>query len=94
MTADLLNVKIAQLKSIETQIKMLTKQADAIKNDLKAELDTNKVDSIDTGIHRIFYQVYQKASVDLEKLKGAGLYDTYSKVSLITQFKITDKQLA
>ena len=92
MTNDLLNVKIAQLRALEAQMKTLSKQADAIKDSLKAELDELKVDSIDTGIHKIFYQVYEKASVDLDKLKKAGIYNDYLKSSLITQFKITDKR--
>ena len=92
MTKDLLNAKIAQLRALEAQMKALSKQADAIKDSLKAELDELKVDSIDTGIHKIFYQVYEKASVDVDKLKEAGIYLDYLKPSLITQFKITDKR--
>ena len=87
-----LNSKIAQLRALEAQMSALSKEAELIKSELKSELDTCKVDSIDTGIHKIFYTVYQKVSVDTTKLKEAGLYETYSKPSLITQFKITDNK--
>lgn len=94
MTNTLINTKIAQLRALEAQINSLNKQAEAIKNELKGELDTLKVDSIDTGIHKVFYLVYEKASLDSARLKEEGLYDKYTKSSLVTQFKITDKKLA
>ena len=60
-----------------------------MKSDLKAELDEQKVDMIDTGLNRVFYEPYEKSTVDTKALKEAGLYDTYSKKSTVLMFKLT-----
>ena len=94
MTNELINEKIAALKALEEASSALNKQIDAIKSELKAELDVRKVDAVDTDLHKVFYSCYEKASIDTNKLKSAGLYDEYSKKSVVIQFKITDKKLA
>lgn len=93
MTNDMINKKIAELKKIEEQAAALKAEADALKDELKAELDFRKVDSVNTGLHKVFYNCYEKTGVDTQKLKDAGLYDEYSKKSTIIQFRITDSQL-
>ena len=90
MTNDMINQKIAQLRALEEASKSLEKQIEAIKNELKAELDSRQEDSINTVEHNIFYHCYEKSGIDTAKLKAAGLYDEYSKKSTIIQFKITD----
>lgn len=94
MTNEMINEKIAALKALEEASSALTKQIDAIKNELKAELDSRQVDSVETDFHKVFYSCYEKATVDTDKLKSEGLYDKYSKKSTIIQFKITNKKLA
>ena len=44
---------------------------------------------MDTGIHRVFYEVYEKSTVDTKALKADGLYEKYSKKSCNMMFKIT-----
>ena len=92
MTNELMNAKVAELRALEAVAKELEAKINAVKDELKAELDTRQVDSVDTGLHNIFYQMYEKASVDTAKLKEAGLYEAYSKKSTIIQFKVTDKK--
>ena len=82
--------RIEELRKIEAQAAALKEAAESIRNTLKAELDTRKEDSVDTGLHRVFYNCYEKKSVDANKLKAAGLYDLYSKASTVIQFKVTD----
>lgn len=92
MTNEIINSKIAEMKALEAAVAQLNAQIDAIKDELKAELDTRQVDSINTGSYNVFYNCYEKAGVDTAKLKAAGLYDAYSKKSTIIQFKITGKK--
>ena len=87
-----LNAKIAELRRIEKEAALLKLQLDSLKDELKAELDSRKVDSIDTGLHKIFYSCYEKSNVDSAKLKEDGIYEEYSKKSIVTQFKVTDKK--
>ena len=44
---------------------------------------------IDTGINKIWYEAYEKSSVDTKALKEAGLYDKFSKKSVNLMFKLT-----
>lgn len=89
MTNTQINAKITEIELLEAQVKELKAIADALKNDLKEEMDTRKVDMLDTGTHRVFYEVYEKSSVDTKALKEAGLYEQYSKKSTNLMFKIT-----
>jgi predicted phage-related endonuclease len=92
MTNAELNERINKMRELEAQAAILKKQAEVIKDELKAELDDRKADSVDTGSHKIFYTAYEKASVDTSKLKAAGLYDFYKKVSTVLRFQVTDVQ--
>lgn len=94
MTNEIINQKIAQLRALEEAAATLNKQIEAIKNELKSELDSRQVDSINTEMHNVFYHCYEKAGVDTAKLKAAGLYDDYAKKSTIIQFKITDRKVS
>ena len=89
MTNTQINAKITEIELLEAQVKELKAIADSLKNDLKAEMNDRKVDMLDTGTHRIFWEAYEKTSVDTKALKDAGLYDTYSKKSTNLMFKIT-----
>ena len=89
MTNLQIDAKITEIELLEAQIKELKAIADSAKSELKAELDVRKVDSVDTGIHRVFYEVYEKSTVDTKALKEDGLYEKYSKKSCNTMFKIT-----
>ena len=93
LTIDNINDKIAEIERIQLEATKLQELAENLKNELKAELDERKVDSIDTGSHNIFYSCYEKTSVDTTKLKADGLYDAYSKKSVITSFRITQKKV-
>ena len=84
-----LNAKVTQISLLEAQIKELKALVNSAKSDIKAELDERKVDMIDTGINRIFYEAYEKTVVDTKALKDAGLYDKYSKKQTNIMFKIT-----
>ena len=84
-----IDAKVTQIELLEAQIKELKTVVDSYKSDLKAELDEQKVDVIDTGINKIFYEPYEKSTVDTKALKEAGLYDTYSKKSTVIMFKLT-----
>lgn len=92
MTAEMIDSKIAEMKNLEEAIKLLQAQVDGIKEELKAELDSRQVDSVSTDLHNVFYSMYEKASVDTAKLKKDGLYNLYSKKSVVVQFKVTDKK--
>ena len=84
-----IDAKVTEIELLEAQIKELKALADSAKADLKAELDERKVDVVDTGIHRVFYEAYTKRVVDTKALKADGMYDKYSKEQTNVMFKIT-----
>lgn len=84
-----INAKITQIQMLEAQAKELKAVADSIKDELKNELDERKVDMIDSGMYHVFYEAYEKKSVDTKALKSDGLYEKYSKTSMNLMFKIT-----
>ena len=90
MTNQDINFCIAKIRELESQADQIKKEVDSLRDELKHELDLRCQDSIDTGLHRVFYNCYEKSGVDTDKLKLSGLYAEYSKKSIITQFKITD----
>ena len=92
MTNEMLNSKIEELRALEVAAAEISKKVDAIKTELKAELDAQKADSINTGLHKMFYTAYQKSSVDSAKLKEAGLFDQFSKLITVLQFKAIVEQ--
>lgn len=89
MTNEMMDSKVVEIELLEAQIKALKASVDSLKGDLKAELDERQVDCVDTGLNKIWYQAYEKSTVDTKALKEAGLYEKYSKESTVIQFKIT-----
>lgn len=90
MNNENMNAIIAEIQERQAKAAALKKEIEALQDQLKAELDSRKVDSVDTGIHRVFYQVIEQRRVDSDKLKKAGLYDVYSKLTTQLRFQITD----
>ena len=84
-----IDAKVTQIELLEAQIKELKALVDSTKADLKAELDSRKVDVIDTGINRVWYEAYERTTVDTKALKNDGLYEKYSKTSTNLMFKLT-----
>ncbi len=90
MTNAELNERISKMRELEAQSAMLKQQAEEIKSQLKAELDERKADSVNTGLHKIYYTAYERASVNTTKLKAAGLYDRYKEMTTVLRFQVTD----
>lgn len=90
MTDKQIDNRINRLRELEAQAADIKKKVDAIKDQLKEELVKQDKESIDTGVHRVFWTSYSRTSVDSAKLRKDGLYDTYAKQQTINQFKITD----
>ena len=90
MTNDIINSKVEVIRKLEKEAELLKQQVDALKLELKDELDTRKVDSLSTGLYNLVYNYYEKKSVDSAKLKADNLYDNYVKTSTVVTFRIND----
>lgn len=89
MTNEMINTKIINIELVEAQIKELKALVDASKKEIQNELDDRKVSMIDTGMYRIFWDVYEKKQLDTKRLKADGLYEQYAETKVNTMFKIT-----
>lgn len=89
MTNEMIDAKVTQINLLAAQKKEIEAMMDALKGDLKAELDSRQEDVIDTGLNRVFYKAVQKTVVDTDKLKAEGKYEEFSKPRVDIMFKIT-----
>ena len=89
MTNNIIDYKISEINRLEAELREKKALIDSLKTDIKNEMDERKVDCIDTGLNKVFYEAYEKRSVDTKALKAAGLYDQYSKVQVNVLFKIS-----
>lgn len=90
MTNAELNVKIAEMNALKEEMDKLDAQVEAIKGQLKAELDSKKVDDINTGAWIIRYQLISSNKFDTTACKKAepDLYNKYLKNSVTTRFTV------
>lgn len=90
MTNRMMDNRIKKLRAIEAQQKALEAQAEAIKSELKAELNANDEDEHNTGSFIIRWKEIISSRLDGNALKAAmpELYSQYCKPSTSRRFTI------
>ena len=66
--------KARSYREILAEIKALQEQADAIKAELIAEMDTRQAEAVAAGAFTIRYSAYESSRVNTAQLKADGLY--------------------
>ena len=81
--------QILELKDIEAQIADLKKKADAIKDEMKAEMGNDEHREV--GGFTVNYTIVISTTLDSKKLKAEmpSLWDEYSKEGITRRFSIT-----
>ena len=81
--------RITELKNIERQIKALQSEADAIKDEMKAEMGNDEHREV--GGFTVNYTIVISTTLDSKKLKAEmpTLWDKYSKEGITRRFSIT-----
>lgn len=81
--------QIRELKTIETEIKALQKKADAIKDELKAEMGNEE--HMEVGGFTVNYTIVISTTLDSKKLKAEmpSLWNEYSREGITRRFSIT-----
>lgn len=79
-----------KLADIENQIKALQAQADAIKNEIKADMDADSLEEIDTGKYKVRYKIIESVRLDNKALKAdlPDVYSLYTRVSTCKRFTV------
>lgn len=81
--------RITELKNIEREIKALQAQADAIKDEIKAEMGNDEHREV--GGFTVNYTIVISTTLDSKKLKAEmpTLWNKYSKEGITRRFSIT-----
>ena len=79
-----------KLADLESQIKDLQAQADAIKAEIKADMEETDIEEIDTGKYKVRYKIVESVRLDNKALKAdlPDVYSRYSKVSQCRRFTV------
>ena len=90
MTDRQLNNRITKLQGIEAQMKELEAQAQAIRAELKADLESKGEDEHNTGSFIIRWKEIISSRLDGKALKAAlpDVFATYSRESISRRFTI------
>ncbi len=82
--------RVAKLKELEKQAKVLEEQMDAIKAELKADMEEKGVDEVETANYTIRWKEVESSRFDTVKFKNEfrELYNKYIKKSTSKRFTI------
>lgn len=90
MTERMMENRVKKLKALESQIAELQEQADAIKSELKADLEEKGVDELKTKNFIIRWKEIISNRLDGKALKAAlpDVYNQFCKASASRRFTI------
>ena len=90
MTERMMENRVKKLKALESQIAELQEQADAIKSELKADLEEKGVDELKTKNFIIRWKEIISNRLDGKALKAAlpEIYSQYCRTSASRRFTI------
>lgn len=90
MTNRQIDNRCKKLADLEAQIKALTAAADAIKAEIKADMDADALEEIDTGKYKVRYKLVESMRLDSKALKKdlPDVYSLYSRVSTCKRFTV------
>ena len=79
-----------EYRTLQAEIKILTEQLDALKQDMIREMDSRQVDKLQAGEFEIRYTLVESSRLDTTKLKAENpaLYQTYAKSSVSARFQV------
>jgi len=79
-----------EYREIQAEIKALEEQADTLKQQMIAEMDSRNVEKLEAGEYTIRWSLYESSRLDSAKLKvdHADLCATYSKKTVSTRFQV------
>lgn len=90
MTERMMENRVKKLKALESQIAELQEQADAIRSELKADLEEKGVDELETKNFIIRWKEIISNRLDGKALKAAlpDVYNQFCKASASRRFTI------
>ena len=91
MTTRMIDNRVAKLTALERQIEELEQQAEAIRNEIKAEMEAQQTEEISTSRYTIRWKSIISNRFDTKAFKAefAELYTRFCKASASRRFTIT-----
>lgn len=77
-------------RELQTEIKALEEQADALKQQMIAEMDARKLEALEAGEYTIRYSIYESGRLDSARLKQEqpDIYAEFMKQNIATRFQV------
>lgn len=90
MSTNDMTTKAREYREIQATIKELEAQADALKQQMIAEMDARKAEKMEAGEYTIHWSLYETSRLDSTKLKAdhGDLYAAYTKKTTATRFQV------
>lgn len=90
MSNRMIDNRCKKLADLESQIKALQAQAEEIKAEIKADMEADSLEEIDTGKYKVRYKIVESVRLDNKALKAdlPDVYSRYSKVSQCRRFTV------
>lgn len=90
MTDKMLDNRVKKIQTLEAQIKELEKEADAIRAEIKADMEAKGEDEHNTGNFVLRWKEIISRKLDSKALKAAlpDVFDAFSKESVSRRFTI------
>lgn len=90
MTDKMLDNRVKKIQTLEAQIKELEKEADAIRAEIKADMEAKGEDEYNTGNFILRWKEIISRKLDSKALKAAlpDVFDAFSKESVSRRFTI------
>ena len=90
MSTNELTTTARTYREIQAEIKTLEEQADAIRQQMIAEMDARKAEELDAGEYTIRWTAYESGRLDGAALRKAmpDLVDKFTKRTIATRFSV------
>lgn len=89
LTNKMIDNRVRKIEDLEAMVKEMQAKIDALKDELKEDMDGKGVDAINTGNYRLYYREVVKPAFDTKKFKEDhnALYDAYLRDVVTRPFK-------
>ena len=79
-----------EYRELQAQIKELESQADALRQEMIREMDTQQLEEVHAGEYTIRYSLYESSRFDATRFKNEkpDLYSTYTKKTVSARFQV------
>lgn len=90
MSTRMIDNRSKKLAELDAQIKALQAAADAIKAEIKADMEADSLEEIDTGRFKVRYKFVESVRLDNKALKAdlPDVYSLYTRVSTCKRFTV------